>query len=238
LTVRRLVLILDTFPILRAAAAANDIDVTAAATMAELSDVDAVRLGVNEELLPVTEQDVGDARRAARSFELAMPVSQPLVKIALEAQPDRAVLGAIGREGGLPNQPLDLHGRGISLAPIVRSLGDAGIPVTALVKPEIEAVKAAHAEGVDGVEFYTGAIVDLPSSDRARKLEALGDAARLASKLRMHISVGGGLGYRGVGEVIEHAPVVSSIAVGRSVFARALLVGVERAVRDLRARLT
>jgi pyridoxine 5-phosphate synthase len=235
--VRRLVLILDTFPILRSAAAAKDIDVTAAATMAELSDVDAVRLGVNEDLLPVSEQDVGDARRAARSFELAMPVSQPLVKVALEAQPDRVVLAACGREGGLPSQPVDLRGRGVSLAPIVRSLGDAGIPVTALIKPEIDAVKAAHAEGVDGVEFYTGAIVDLPPADRGRELTSLGDAARLASKLRMHIAVGGGLGYRGVGEVIEHAPVISSISVGRSVFARALLVGMERAVRDLRARL-
>ena len=234
---RRLILILDTLPLLRAATAADAFDITAAATVAELSDIDAVRLGVNDDLLPVSELDVGDARRASRSFELAMPVSQPLVKVALEAQPDRVVLGLCGREGGLPSQPLDLRGRGVSLAPIVRSLADAGIPVSALIKPEVDAVKAAHAEGVDGVEFYTGAIVDLPTADRTRDLVSMGDAARLASKLRMQIAVGGGLGYRGVGEVIEHAPVVSSIAVGRSVFARALMVGLERAVRDLRARL-
>ena len=234
---RRLVLNLDVLAILRSAASARDVDLTAAATLAELADVDAVRLGINEELSPVAEQDVSDVRRAARTFELGMPVSQGLIKVALEAQPDRVVLGFVGRDGGLPSQPLDLQGRGVSLAPSVRALADARVPVSALIKPEISAVKAAHSEGVDGVEFFTEAIVDLPQADRTRELEALGDAARLASKLRMHVSAGGGLGYRGVNEVIDHAPVVSSMAVGRAVVARAFLVGLDRAVRDLRARL-
>jgi pyridoxine 5-phosphate synthase len=232
---RRLILNLDALPILRAAAMAADIDVTAAATLADLAAIDGVRLGVNEDLNPVTEQDVIDVRRVARTFELSMPVSQTLVKIALEGQPDRVVLGFEERGGGQPSLPVDLRGRGVSLAPIVRALADAGIPVSARIKPEIEAVKAAHSEGVEGVEFYTGAIVDLPPADRARELEALADAARLASKLRLHIGAGGGLGYRSVPEVIEEAPAVASVVVGRAAVARAGLLGLDRALRDLRA---
>jgi pyridoxine 5-phosphate synthase len=121
------------------------------------------------------------------------------------------------------------------MAPMVRSLADGGIPVSALIKPELEAAKTAHAEGVEGVEFYTGAIVDLPPVERLRELEKLGDAARLASKLRMHISAGGGLDYRSVGEVIENAPALAAVAVGRAAIARAVLVGLDRALRDLRA---
>jgi pyridoxine 5-phosphate synthase len=118
---------------------------------------------------------------------------------------------------------------------MVRSLADSGIPVSALIKPEIEAVKVAHNEGVDGVELFTGAIVDLPSADRARELERFGDAARLASKLRMHVTAGGGLGYRSLGEVIESAPSLASLSVGRAAVARSVLVGLDRALRDLRA---
>ncbi|MFQ5416859.1 MAG: pyridoxine 5'-phosphate synthase [Myxococcota bacterium] len=234
---RRLVLILDSLPVLRSAANASEVDVKAAATLAELAAVDAVRLGVNDDLLPVSEQDVADVRRAVRTFELGMSVSPTLIKVALEAQPDRVVLGLVGRDGGLPSQPVDLRGRGVSLAPTVRSLADAGIPVSALVRPELDAVKTAHSEGVDGVEFFTGLIVDLPAGDRARELEALGDASRLASKLGMHIAASGELGYRTLSEVIEHAPAVASVAVGRAIVARALLVGLDRAVRDLRALL-
>lgn len=232
---RRLILTLDALPILRAAATVGEIDVAAAAMLAELAAVDAVRLGVNEELNPVTEQDVIEVRRVSRTFELSMPVSPALVKVALEAQPDRVVVGSEGRDGELPTQPLDLRGRGVSLAPIVRSLADAGIPVSALIKPEINAAKVAHSEGVDGVEIYTGAIVDLPPGDRAREFERLGDTARLASKLRLHVSASGGLGYRSVRELIEYAPVVSDVAVGRAAVARAVLVGLDRALRDLRA---
>jgi pyridoxine 5-phosphate synthase len=234
---RRLVLILDAFPVLRSAMNASEVDVKAAATLAALAAVDAVRLGVNEDLLPVSEQDVADVRRAVRTFELGMAVSPTLTKVALEAQPDRVVLGLVGRDGGLPSQPVELRGRGVSLAPPVRSLADAGIPVSALVRPELDAVKAAHNEGVDGVEFFTGSIVDLPAADRARLLVSLGDAARLASKLGMHISASGGLGYHSVAEVIEHAPAVDSVAIGRAVVARARLVGLDRAVRDMRALL-
>lgn len=234
---RRLTLVLDALPILRAAAAADAVEVGAAATLAELAAIDAVRLRVNEDLLPVTAQDVSDVRRVVRTFELGLPVSQGLVKLALEAQPDRVVLGSEGRDGGLPSQPVDLRGRGVSLAPIVRSVADAGIPVSALIKPDLESVKAAHGEGVDGVEFYTGAILDLPPRERVRELESLGDAARLASKLRLEISAGGGLGYRSVRDLIEHAPAIASAAVGRAILARSMLLGLDRAVRDLRELL-
>jgi pyridoxine 5-phosphate synthase len=232
---RRLTLNLDALPILRSAARAGDIDLAVAATLAELAAVDAVRMGVNEEMNPVTVEDVSGVRRVIRTLEISMAASPALVKVALEAQPERVVLGFAGRDRELPSQPIDMRGRGVSLAPTVRALADAGIPVSALIKPEIEAVKAAHNEGVDGVELFTGAIVDLPPHDRARELERLGDAVRLASKLRMHISAGGGLGYRSVGEVVESAPALASVAVGRAAVARAVLVGLDRALRDLRA---
>ena len=98
---RRLTLALDALPSLRESTAAP-VDVGAAATLGELASVDAVRLGVNHELVPVRETDVRDARRAARTFELRMLPEETLLKVALEARPDRVLLAGPGRDGQSP----------------------------------------------------------------------------------------------------------------------------------------
>jgi pyridoxine 5-phosphate synthase len=234
---RSLTLALDALPSLRDATGAGDVDVAAAATLAELAGVDAVRLSVNEDLKPVREEDVRETRRAARRLELRMPPSPGLLKVALEARPDAVVLATEGRDGRMPSRPLELQGRGPSLAPVVRGLAEAGIPVAAVVAPDVEAVKVVHAEGVSGVQVFTGAIVDLPAPERNRELERLGDAVRLAAKLRLVVSVGGGLGYRTLPEVIRAAPAIERVVVGRAALARAVLVGLDRALRDLRELL-
>jgi pyridoxine 5-phosphate synthase len=233
--VRRLVVSLDGLPCLREATASADVDLAAAATLAELAGVDAVRLAVNEDLKPVREEDVLEARRAARRLELRMPPQQGLLKVALEARPDRVLLADPGRDGAAPAAPLDLRARARSLEPVVRVLAEAGMRCGALVTPDLESVKRVHGAGVPAVEFYTGAIVDLPPAERRGELERLSDAVRLASKLQLGIAVGGGLGYRSLPEVLEACPAVDTVAVGRAALARALLVGLDRALRDLRA---
>jgi pyridoxine 5-phosphate synthase len=231
---RRLILELDGLPGLRDAMGASDVDVPAAATIAELAGVDGVRLGVNLDLKPVSEGDVHDTRRAARRLELRMPPSEKLLKVALETRPDRVVLAADGRDGVLSAAPLDLRLPIPSLHPVVRALQDAGTPVTALIAPSPDSIKAVHAEGIEGVELYTGTLVDLPAIERRGELERLGDAARLASKLHMRVGVSGGLGYRSLHEILEVAVGAQSVCVGRAALARAVLVGLDTALRDLR----
>jgi pyridoxine 5-phosphate synthase len=233
--VRSLTVALDGLPGLRETTASREVNLGAAVTLAELAGVDAVRLGVSEELKPVREEDVREARRAARTLELRMPPNQGLLKVALEGRPDRVVLAAEGRSGAAPAGPLDLRGRAVTLQPVMRSLAEAGIPAAAVIAPDLDAVKRVHGEGVPAVEFYTGAIVDLPAAERRAELERLGDAVRLASKLRLGIGLGGGLGYHSLPAVLEACPAAEWVAVGRSALARALLVGLDRALRDLRA---
>lgn len=234
---RHLTLSLDALPALRDATRARTAGLTASATVAELAGVHALRLGVSEDLLPVTESDVVELRRAARVLELRTPPSQALLKVALEARPDCVVLCSGGREGVGSALPIDLHGADLrgadsGLVPWVRTVEEAGIPVIALVQPRLDGVKAAHGLGVAGVEFYTGAIVDLPGAERRRELEALGDAVRLASKLRLEIGVSGGLGFHSVTEVLEAAPAAHRVVAGREILSRAVLVGLDRSLRD------
>lgn len=231
---RKLTLALDALPSLREATH-SDIDVAAAATLAELAGVDAIRLGVTEDLKPVSEQDVLETRRAARVLELRMPPSKALLKVALDARPNRVILAMPGRDGRSPSWPLDLRARGISLAPVIRMLAEAGIPIGVLVAPNIEAVKAAHSEGAGSVEIFTGLVVDLPPAERGAALDELGDAVRLASKLGIDLSLGGGLGYRNLPEVLDAAPAAGRVSIGRAALSRAMLVGLDRALRDLQS---
>jgi pyridoxine 5-phosphate synthase len=232
---RTLILELDGLPSLREAMAASDIDLPAAATLAELAGVDAVRLGVNPDLKPVREEDVRDARFAARRLELRMPPAESLLKVALDVRPDRVLLATDGREGRPAAAPLDLRVRVPELGPVVRTLVDAGIPVAALVAPRIDAVKKAHAEGLSGIELFTGALVDLPAQERRSELEQLGDATRLASKL--HLSTASDRLRGDAASNLRRARAVGVAIEGERWRAprAGVLVGLDRALRDLRA---
>lgn len=229
---RRLSLCLDSLPALREISGLGRLDLAAAASLAELAGVDALRFGVADALQPVTEADVRALRQVARSMELRMPLSQGLLKLALETRPDAVLLAGEGLEGTLAARPLELRTPSSALAPMVRSLAEAGIEVAMLVAPAIEAVKAVHGLGVHAVELFTGATVDLPPIERRARLEALADAARLAAKLHMNVSLGGSLDTRSLPEVLLVASSASRVAVGRALLARAVLVGLDRASRD------
>jgi pyridoxine 5-phosphate synthase len=232
---RSLVVALDSLCALREFAGRQGPDPVAAATLASLAGCEAVQLGVSDEGRPTNEGDVRDVARAA-PVELRIAPTPSLAKVALEARPARVVLAAEGRDGGF-GAPLDFRIHGPSLAPAVRTLRDAGLRVGALVAPDLEAVKAAHAAHVESAYLWTGASLDLPEPSRRSALERLGDAARLAAKLRLEVGVSGALGLRDLPSVIAAAPVVERVCVGRAFVARALLLGIERAVRDLREPL-
>jgi pyridoxine 5-phosphate synthase len=233
---RRLTVALDALAALRAAGGAREVDLCAAAVLAELAGADAVSLGVSEEGGP-GEGDAADLRRAARGFELHVPPTQPLLKLALELRPDRVVLASLERDergGGLP---LDFRSPAAPLAAAVRTLHEAGIPASALVQPEHEAVKAAYQCEFRGVDLWTSAVVELPGRERAQAGQRLADAVRLAAKLRLPVTLAGGLGPRSLTEVLALAPSAERVVVGRALAARALLLGLDRAVRDLRESL-
>jgi len=235
--VRHLTLSLDALVALRDATEGNQPDLAAAATVAELVGADFVRLGVTEEMRPVRETDVRAVRRAAAALELRMAPVPALVKVALETQPERLLLASEGRKGRVTSGPLDFRAWGAALPPVVRTLREAGLQVAVRVSPDLESVKAAHAADLTAVEFFTGALVDLPEAERRADLERLADATRLAAKLRLSVGIGGGLGMRDLASLLAAAPAVQGVAVGRSLISRAVLVGLDRAVRDFRERL-
>ena len=234
---RLLVADLDAAAALREIARSGEPRLAAIALAAEMSGADAVRLSANEALRPVRESDLHDVRRVVRQLEVRIAPTPSLLKLALEVRPDRVVLASEPTRDRLDAMPLDAAALRHALPPAARALREAGIPVWVRIAPEPESVKLARGTEIAGVELSSVGTIDLPESERAAALERFGDAARLASKLRLPIGVAGGLEAGRVRTIVLAAPILERVVVGRALVGRALLVGIERAVRELRAEL-
>jgi pyridoxine 5-phosphate synthase len=115
----------------------------------------------------------------------------------------------------------------------VRTLQEAGVEVSLFVDPELEQVKEAHKLDARAVEINTAAWAAAADA-RAREdaLRRVQDAARLARKLGLSVHAGHGLGYANVSPIAGLTEIVE-LNIGHSIVARALLVGMERAVREM-----
>lgn len=228
---RRLGVGLDALATLRERAGGPSLGAVAA--LASVAGASSVRLGLREEDEPGAMQELRQLGAVGVRLELRMAPIPALLKVALEARPARVVL-ASSPNGAAHALPLDFRAWGSALAPAIRTLEEAGIGATALVAPELPAVKAAHAVGTRGVELYTGALLDLPDRERREALDRLSDAGRLAAKLRLEPGLGGGLDETSVGLALAAVPSATSVTVGRAWVTRAVLVGIQQATRDLR----
>jgi len=228
-----LVLSLDPAMPLVSGGAANLI---ALATLARIAGADGLRVTVNEELSPLGESELRDLRRTGMALELCIAPAPGLVKVALEAQPERVILAST-RSSGDRSIPLDFETWGQALGPAIRSLRDGGSRVLALGRGTPQSVKAAHSLGFDGVELLTGPALESARHTDGNELDSLRDAGQLAAKLGLELSLAGGLGYDNLAESLRALPLASRCCVGRAFIERTILVGAERAVRDLRARL-
>jgi len=234
---RALVADLDAAAALRDIAGLGEPRLAAVALAAEIAGADAVRLSANEALRPVGEDDLHDVRRVVRRLELRLAPTPSLLKLALEVRPDRVVLASEPSVSRLDAAPLDAAALRHALPPAARALREAGIPVWVRIAPESESVKLARGTEIAGVELSSIGTVDLPESERAAAFDRFGDAARIAAKLRLPIGVAGGLDAGALRSLLLAAPIIDRVVVGRALVGRALLVGIERALRELRSEV-
>jgi pyridoxine 5-phosphate synthase len=152
---------------------------------------------------------------------------------ALDVKPDEVILIPEHPEEATPSGGLDLILDRAEINDTIATIRDSGIPVFLLIDPDPEHIKIAHRLNVDGVQIHTAAYAgDALPSTRKRLLARLVDAAKIAVKLKLRVAAGSGLGYttaRAVGQLGE----VETCIIGHSIMARALMVGIETAVREM-----
>ncbi len=230
---RRVVVSLDEPALLRQMRGGAEPDLVAAATLAQLAGADELAVHLREDRMHIQDRDLRVLRLTLRrGFRMDIAPLPESLKVALEIRPDAVTLvpelpGELRSYGGL-----DVQTELGELGEMVRALEDGGIRAAIRLAADTEQVKAAHRAGARQVELCTGHLND-EAPDRAELLGQLSDAARLAQKLGLEVSVAGGLEAGTVRELAA-IPSLTGFRVGHALVVRALLVGMERAVRELR----
>jgi pyridoxine 5-phosphate synthase len=218
----------------RQARRAAEPDPVAAAVLAELAGADGITVHLREDRRHVQERDVRALRTFVRHLNLEMALEPTVLEIALEVQPHAVCLVPERREEVTTEGGLDCTRDPQRLAQVVAELGAAGITVSCFIDPDVRQLRAALASGAKAVELHTGRYAH--AKDPAARETALRDlrmAAAAGRELGLRIHAGHGLDLRNVADVATLEG-VEELNIGHAIVARAVLVGFERAVAEMR----
>ena len=229
---------IDHVATLRQVRRANEPDPVHAAMAAELAGAHAIAVHLRGERRHIQDRDVEILRRVVKTrLNVEMAPTQEMVKTALTVKPDQVTLVPERREEVTTEGGLDVVLNSVQLKPVVRTLSEGGIHVSLFIDADLQQVKEAHKISAPAVAINTASYAEA-ANDRAREeaLRKLSDAARLGRKLGLMVYAGHSLNYQNVG-ALAALPEISELYIGHSIVARALLVGMERAVREMLAAM-
>jgi pyridoxine 5-phosphate synthase len=207
-----------------------------AARLAEKAGADGITAHLREDRRHISDMDIERlSREIALPLNLEMAATPEMLKIALRHKPHAVCLVPEKREERTTEGGLDVIRGHDTLRPFVRELGDAGIRVSFFIEPEIQVLDAARALGAPVVELHTGAYCEAEAAAaRRRELDRLVRAAAHAEAIGLECHAGHGLGYDTVGPVAA-IPTVVELNIGHFLVGEAIFVGLEAAIRRMRA---
>jgi pyridoxine 5-phosphate synthase len=226
---------IDHVATLRQARRVPDPDPVQAAILAELAGADGITVHLRSDRRHIQDRDVEILRQVVKTrLNLEMAATQEMLKIALTAKPHQVTLVPERREEITTEGGLDVVLNSVQLKPAVKMLEEGGIHVSVFVDPDLEQVKEAHRIDAHAVEINTAAYADARDDQgREAALRKTLDAARFGRKLGLAVHAGHGLTYENV-RAVAALPEISELNIGPNIVARAVLVGMERAVREMR----
>ena len=209
-------------------------DPVEAAMVAERAGADQITVHLREDRRHIQERDVGILRKTVRTvLNLEMAATQEMVKLALEYRPDTVTLVPERRQELTTEGGLDVAAQRENLKGSIRLLQDADIRVSAFIDPDLEQIRASHKLEVQAVEIHTGRFAEAPSPQaRREELRRIVDASKMGKKLGLEVAAGHGLDYANV-KSIGRIPEIVELNIGHSIVARAMIDGMDRAVRDM-----
>jgi pyridoxine 5-phosphate synthase len=203
---------------------------------AELGGADGITVHLREDRRHIQDRDLRLLRETVQvKLNLEMAASDEILAIAMEVRPTQATLVPERREEVTTEGGLDVIGNRERISRCAAELMEAGIEVSLFIDPDARQIEAAHELGVQAVELHTGRYADATATeDRIRELDQLIEAGYFARERDLLLYMGHGLTYRNVRPVAE-IPDVSELNIGHSIVSRAVLVGMEQAVTEMKA---
>lgn len=229
----RLQVNIDHVATVRQARRAVEPDPVHAAVLAELAGATGITVHLREDRRHIQDRDVEILRRTVRTrLNLEMAASDEMVAIARRLRPDMCTLVPERREELTTEGGLDVLAHRATVERAVRALSADGIEVSLFIDAREPQIDAARAVGAHAVELHTGTYAHATGAGLARELESLRAGAESARTRGLVVHAGHGLTYWNTAAVAAIAG-MQDLNIGHSIVSRAVLVGMERAVREM-----
>ncbi|HKY62616.1 MAG TPA: pyridoxine 5'-phosphate synthase [bacterium] len=210
-------------------------DPIVAAQMAQDAGADQITCHLREDRRHIVDADLPRLLKTVEiPVNLEMAATTEMEVYALQHRPAKITLVPERREELTTEGGLDVVGQSAAIGPLVARLKAAGLYVSLFIDPEDAQIRKSRELGADSVELHTGSYCELPEGRRGPELERLAKAARLAKELGFFVAAGHGLNYQNILPVRRIAE-IEEYNIGHSIVAHAVLVGWDRAVREMRA---
>lgn len=213
-------------------------DPVQAALVCEAAGADAITLHLREDRRHIRDADVAALRpRLATRMNLECAVTAEMLDLACRTRPHDACLVPERREELTTEGGLDVVGGFSAVGAACRQLGQAGVRVSLFIDPEDEQLRAAREAGAPVIELHTGRYADAPDeAAREHELARIVRAVDLGRALGLKVNAGHGLHYTNV-QAIAALPGIAELNIGHAIVARAIFVGIDAAVREMKAAM-
>ena len=213
-------------------------DPVEAALLAETAGADGITVHLREDRRHIQERDVRILRqRLHTKLNLEMAVTPAMLGFAENVRPDDACFVPEKREELTTEGGLDVVSHRQKIREGTQRLQSLAVRVSLFVDPETAQIEASRDAGAHAVEIHTGAYCNALSVEREKQLQAILEASKLAQSLGLEVHGGHGLNYDNV-LAIAQIPEMAELNIGHSIIARAIIVGIEQAVREMRDLLS
>lgn len=226
---------IDHVATIRQARRAKEPDPVAAAVLAILGGADGITIHLREDRRHILDRDLHVLRQTVpHGLNLEMAAVDEIIDIACTVRPDQVTLVPERREELTTEGGLDVVGNHEMVANAIRRLQQADIPVALFIDPDPMQIDASQRLGAVAVEIQTATYSDAVGRAAAdRQLQVLDKATQHAKAQGLHVHMGHGLNYSNVKPIVRIAG-VEELNIGHSIVSRAVLVGMERAVREMK----
>ncbi len=226
---------IDHVATLRQARRGKEPDPVAAAVLASLGGADGITIHLREDRRHIQDRDVYRLRETVTTrLNFEMAAYEEIIAIALDVKPDEATLVPEKRQELTTEGGLDVIATASATQGAVDRLKAAGIHVSLFIDPDFAQLDQSKKLGADAIEFQTASYSEAVGAFAvAAELTKLERATAHARTLGLHVHMGHGLNYWNVSPIVRIAG-VEELNIGHSIVSRAVLVGLERAVRDMK----
>lgn len=209
-------------------------DPVMAATLAILGGADGITIHLREDRRHIQDRDLKILREVISvELNLEMAATKEMLSIALKTKPDLVTIVPEKRQELTTEGGLDVKAQKKSIQDAIRKLQDNGLPVSLFINPELDDIKISKEIGTDMVEIHTGLYADSKGGKQEKELLRVMNAVKHAIDTGLIVNAGHGLNYFNVSK-IANIKGIRGLYIGHSIVSRAVLVGMEKAVREMK----